>query len=129
MNSTSPTLSLLRSAENPSTAHTSAARSRLARALPKLSDADTSTTSSSVCSRSSSNSFTCGSPVRADTFQSIVRTSSPIWYGRTSANSIPRPLNAEWYSPPNTSSTSPRVRTSTWRILRNSSLGITRGVG
>ncbi len=122
-------MSLLRRAENPRTAQTSAARSRLARALPNDSLADTSTTRSSVCSRSSSNSLTYGSPVRAETFQSIVRTSSPIWYGRTSANSIPRPLNAEWYSPPNTSSTSPRVRTSTWRIFLNSSRGITGGRG
>ncbi len=58
VNRTSPTLSLLRSAENPSTAQTSAARSRLARAEPKSSEPDTSTTSSSVCSRSSSNSLT-----------------------------------------------------------------------
>ena len=33
------------------------------------------------------------------TFQSILRTSSPYWYSLTSLKAIPRPLNAEWYSP------------------------------
>ncbi len=36
-----------------------------------------STISITVSSRSSVKSFTCGVPVRAVTFQSIVRTSSP----------------------------------------------------
>ena len=34
--------------------------------------------------------------MRAVTFQSIVRTSSPGAYSRTSANSIPRPLKTAW---------------------------------
>ncbi len=34
--------------------------------------------------------------MRAVTFQSIVRTSSPGAYSRTSANSMPRPLNTAW---------------------------------
>ena len=46
-----------------------------------------------------------GRPVRAVTFQSIARTSSPIWYGRTSSNSMPRPLNAEFHWPASSSST------------------------
>ena len=39
--------------------------------------------------------------MRAVTFQSMSRTSSPNWYSRTSANDMPRPLKAEWYSPAN----------------------------
>ena len=39
--------------------------------------------------------FTNGSPIRAVTFQSMERISSPGWYGRTSENAIPRPLNTE----------------------------------
>ena len=35
--------------------------------------------------------------MRADTFQSMARTSSPGWYGRTSSNAMPRPLKTEWY--------------------------------
>ena len=34
--------------------------------------------------------------MRAVTFQSIVRTSSPGRYSRTSANSMPRPLKTAW---------------------------------
>src|SRR4029079_4845164 len=51
-------------------------------------------------------------PMRAVTFQSIDRTSSPGWYSRTSANSMPWPLNTERYSPVNSEFTSPRVRNS-----------------
>src|SRR6476619_2971130 len=50
--------------------------------------------------------------MRAVTFQSIDRTSSPGWYSRTSANSIPCPLNTERYSPVNSEFTRPRVRNS-----------------
>ncbi len=35
------------------------------------------------------NTFTKASFMRAETFQSIVRTSSPAWYGRTSRNASP----------------------------------------
>ena len=38
--------------------------------------------------------------MRAVTFQSMVRTSSPGAYSRTSANSMPRPLKTAWYAPP-----------------------------
>ena len=59
--------------------------------------------------------------MRAVTFQSIVRTSSPGWYWRTSMNSMPRPLNTEWYSPAKLSLTSFRVVISIRRILAISS--------
>ena len=48
-----------------------------------------------VSSRSSLNRFMKGCPVRAVTFQSMVRTSSPGTYGRTSSNSTPWPLKVE----------------------------------
>ena len=72
---------------------TSAASSRLeADTLPKSPEALTSTASMTVNSRSSVNFFTNGCPIRAVTFQSIVRTSSPGWYSRTSSKFMPRPL-------------------------------------
>ena len=37
--------------------------------------------------------------MRAMTFQSIVRMSSPGLYWRTSENAMPRPLKTEWYWP------------------------------
>ena len=37
--------------------------------------------------------------MRAVTFQSMSRTSSPGMYWRTSENAMPRPLNTEWYCP------------------------------
>jgi hypothetical protein len=36
-----------------------------------------------------------GLPVRAVTFQSIARTSSPGTYSRSSSKSVPRPLKRE----------------------------------
>ncbi len=62
--------------------------------------------------------FTNGRRIRAVTFQSMDRTSSPGWYSRTSANSMPCPLKTERYSPENRELTSRRVRNSmsfTWR--------------
>src|SRR5580765_8323536 len=50
--------------------------------------------------------------MRAVTFQSMLRTSSPAWYSRTSANSMPCPLNTERYSPVKSEFTRPRVRSS-----------------
>src|SRR5712672_1716120 len=47
--------------------------------------------------------------MRAVTFQSMARMSSPGWYSRTSSNSIPWPLNTLWYSPEKTSFTIRRV--------------------
>ena len=94
----SPTLSLLRMAENASTLASSAAISRLLCAVePKLPEALTSTSRRMVSSRSSVNFLTKGWPARAVTFQSIMRTSSPGTYSRTSSKSMPRPLKTEWY--------------------------------
>ena len=74
----SPTRSLLRIAENARIAAISAARSRFSRCRePNRPDADMSTTSSTVISRSSLNSFTYASFMRAVTFQSMNRMSSP----------------------------------------------------
>ena len=74
----SPTRSLFLIAENASSAASSAATSRLACSRePKAPEPDTSTSSITVSSRSSTNSLTYGSRMRAVTFQSIVRTSSP----------------------------------------------------
>jgi hypothetical protein len=58
-----------------------------------------------------------GVPVRAVTFQSISRTSSPGEYSRTSSKSMPRPLKTEWYSPASASVTSRRVRSSIRRTF------------
>lgn len=69
-----------------------------------------------VSSRSSVNFFTKGRPARAVTFQSMVRTSSPGLYSRTSSKSMPRPLNTEWYSPARLSLTMRRVRISSCRM-------------
>ena len=76
---------------------TSAASSRLLDStLPKFPEALTSTTSITVSSRSSVNFLTKGAFIRAVTFQSIERISSPGWYSRTSSKFIPRPLNTLW---------------------------------
>jgi len=94
--SSKPTLSLLRMAENASRLASSAAKSRLrAAAEPKFPDALMSTSRKIVSSRSSVYFLTNGLPARAVTFQSMVRTSSPGLYSRTSSKSIPRPLNTE----------------------------------
>ena len=73
-----------------------------------------------VNSLSSSKTFTYGAPIRAVTFQSIERTSSPCWYSRFSLNAIPRPLNALAYSPEKILSLKPRDLIST-RLTRLSS--------
>src|SRR5215212_7160059 len=61
--------------------------------------------------------------MRAVTVQSIVRTSSPTWYSRTSANSMPCPLNTERYSPVKSELTRPRVRSSSSLTCRRTSGG------
>ena len=97
VNNSRPTRSLLRIAEKARSAAISAAVSSFVDgALPNRPEADASTTSITVSSRSSVNFFTNGCPILAETFQSIVRTSSPGSYSRTSANSTPRPLKTEW---------------------------------
>jgi hypothetical protein len=93
----SPTRSWLAMAEKARTAAISAARSRLSCAVePNRLDAETSTSSMTVSSRSSVNFLMNGVPVRAVTFQSMERMSSPGTYSRTSWNSMPWPLNTEW---------------------------------
>src|SRR4051812_41099690 len=64
-----------------------------------------------------------GEPIRAVTFQSIDRTSSPGWYSRTSSNERPVPLKTEWYSPPNRVCTARRARSWRRRICRITSAG------
>lgn len=77
---TSPTRSLFWIALKAQSAQISAAtRAFVARRVPNAVDPDMSTTSMTVISRSSKKTFTNASFMRADTFQSIQRTSSPGW--------------------------------------------------
>ena len=55
--------------------------------------------------------------MRAVTFQSMLRTSSPGWYSRKSSKSMPWPLKTEWYSPPTAARTMPRVISSILRTF------------
>src|SRR5881227_3662768 len=64
-----------------------------------------------------------GEPIRAVTFQSMERTSSPGWYSRTSSNDRPVPLKTEWYSPPSRVWTARRARSWRRRICRITSAG------
>ena len=96
-------------------------------ALPKRCEPLMSTSSMTVSSRSSTNFLMNGWPMRAVTFQSIARMSSPGTYSRTSSNSMPWPLKTLWYWPANTSDTMCDVRISIWRILRSISFGIMGG--
>ena len=90
--SSSPARSEFSTAENANTDASSAAMSHLRQSTdPKPIEPDTSTAIITVRSRSSTNCFTCGTPLRAVTFQSMVRMSSPGMYSRTCANSIPCP--------------------------------------
>ena len=128
LNRTSPTLSLLAMALKASTPQSSAAISTLVRpVVPNQPLRLMSTASITVSSRSSSKSLTKGSPVRAVTFQSMVRTSSPGTYSRTSRNSMPVPLKTEWYSPEKTSCTRRRVRISMRRTASRISAGMPPG--
>ena len=78
VNSTAPTRSLFRIADIASTAASSLASSLLKRPrVPNRSEPERSTASITVSSRSSMKRFTNGRPMRAVTFQSIERTSSP----------------------------------------------------
>jgi len=78
LNRISPILSWLRIAVMASRQVISAASSDFERAPePKICEPETSTRKMTVSSRSSEKRFTCGRPVRAVTFQSIDRTSSP----------------------------------------------------
>ena len=78
LKSTSPTLSLFRMAEKASTEAISAASSRLdCSPEPNRPEPLRSTTSITVSSRSSTNFLMKGWFMRAVTFQSMARTSSP----------------------------------------------------
>jgi hypothetical protein len=66
--------------------------------------------------------------MRAVTFQSIERTSSPGRYSRTSMNSMPCPLNVDLYSPTNVELMIFRVRSSMRRsFFKNSAESIPHG--
>ena len=92
--SISPTLSPFFPALNASNAANSAAVCRLLLAVePNSPEAERSTSSITVSSLSSTNFLTYGVPIRAETFQSIARTSSSVVYSLTSSNSMPLPLN------------------------------------
>src|SRR6516164_3163841 len=121
---TRPTLSLLLMALKASTAASSAATSRFCcTRVPNWWLPLQSTTSITVSSRSSMNRLMNGWPMRAVTFQSMVRMSSPGWYSRTSSKAMPVPLKTEWYSPPSRSSTARRARSCRRRIWRTTSAG------
>src|SRR5262245_2821954 len=63
--------------------------------------------------------------MRAVTFQSIARMSSPGRDSRTSTNSMPVPLNVERYSPTNVVLMILRVLSSMWRsFFRNSGVSM-----
>ena len=105
-------------------AATSAATARLVcRCVPNRWLPLTSTARSTVSSRSSTNRLMNGVPIRAVTFQSMERTSSPGWYSRTSSNDSPVPLKTEWYSPPRRVCTARRARSWRRRICRITSAG------
>src|SRR5579862_2889690 len=55
--------------------------------------------------------------MRADTFQSICRMSSPAMYWRTSEKAMPLPLKTEWYCPAIRSRTRRSVTISIFRIF------------
>ena len=76
-----------------------------------------STRSMTVISRSSTKSLTYGSFMRADTFQSMRRMSSPGMYWRTSEKAMPAPLKTEWYWPAMRSRTRRSVTISILRIF------------
>ena len=87
-NVTTPSRLPRRVATWPSTRATPSATSALRRsAVPKVIEAEASSTSQVVSARSATSTRTCGSPVRAVTFQSMRRTSSPGSYGRICASS------------------------------------------
>ena len=95
-------------------------------AVPKVIDGETSRSSHAVSARSGTWTRTCGMVVRAVTFQSIRRTSSPGSYGRTWASSVPPPRSWARNSP----GRSPRIRRPTVRSsARSSASGVGPGPG
>ena len=95
-NETTPSRLPRRVATWPIAIATPSATSALRRsAVPNRIEGDVSRTSQVTRTRSATCTRTCGSPVRAVTFQSIRRTSSPSAYGRICASSVPSPCSAE----------------------------------
>ena len=81
-----------RTDSRPTTSTTPAATSDLSRTpVPNAIDGDTSSSTHVVSARSGTSSRTCGTPVRALAAASSRRTSSPTWYGRICASSVPSP--------------------------------------
>ncbi len=120
-----PTLSLFFDAEKASVAAISVMTFCLEYSVePNVREADTSTASIIVSSRSSSYTLIWGLRARAVTFQSISRTSSPARYSLTSANDMPRPRKAVWYLPANISSDNPRVLISILRTRLSISFSV-----
>ena len=84
----------------PNASATPSATSALRRsAVPNVIDGETSSSSQQVSARSGTWTRTWGTVVRAVTFQSIWRTSSPGSYGRTWASSVPPPRSWARNSP------------------------------
>ena len=95
-------------------------------AVPNVIDGETSRSSHVVRARSGTWTRTWGIVVRAVTFQSIRRTSSPGSYGRTWASSVPPPRSWARYSP----GTRPRIRRPTvTSSARRSASGVGPGPG
>ena len=126
-NETRPTRFPRRLAAWPSASATPSATSALRRsAVPKPIEGVRSSTIQLTRTRSASCTRTCASRVRAVTFQSISRTSSPGTYGRTCASSLPRPSRCERWSPASRPSTRRPIDSSR---ARSSGSGIGPGPG
>ena len=124
---TSPTRLPRELAACPSASVTPSATSALRRsAVPKAIDGVRSSTTQVTSTRSARWTRTCGSRVRAVTFQSISRTSSPGTYGRICASSVPRPSSGERWSPASRPSTRRPIVSSS---ARSSGSGIGPGPG
>ena len=94
------------------TATPSATSAFLLSPVPNSIETEVSRTSHVTSTRSARSTRTCGSPVRAVTFQSIRRTSSPGAYGRIIASSEPVPRRLERKSPASSPSTLLPIETS-----------------
>jgi hypothetical protein len=100
--STRPARPPRRMARRANTVAAPAATSLLSRrAVPNAIEGETSSTIHAVISRSGTCSRTCGTPVRALAAGSSWRTSSPGWYTRSCASSVPEPTPGALCSPGN----------------------------
>ena len=115
-NATTPSRLPRRVATWPIASATPSATSALRRsAVPNVIEAETSSTSQAVSARSPTCTRTCGSCMRAVTFQSMWRTSSPGRYGRIIASSVPAPTCGVRCSPGTRLSTRRRTARSSER--------------